>query len=150
MVAFFPASREILIVSCLPTHLDITGVGIVELPTFDKQDTLHQLLVNYANDELQQIFNLFSFQWEQETFRVEDSDWTFIDFGMDAARHIGVVANPTMSLRSLMEDESMTTTVLMERLGLLSKTERHLKVDAINKTTFNLCHWKGTVEYDVR
>jgi myosin heavy subunit len=69
---------------------------------------------------------------------------------MDASRHIGVVANPTMSLRLFMDDESMTTTVLMERLGLLSKTERHLKVDAINKTTFNLCHWKGTVEYDVR
>ncbi|KAL6037688.1 hypothetical protein STEG23_005957 [Scotinomys teguina] len=75
------------IVERINQALDFSGkqhtfIGVLDIYGFETFDvnSFEQFCINYANEKLQQQFNLHVFKLEQEEYMKEDIPWTLIDF----------------------------------------------------------------------
>ncbi|VDO03776.1 unnamed protein product [Rodentolepis nana] len=80
------------------------SIGILDIYGFEvmEENSFEQFCINFANEKLQQRFNVF--QLEQEEYMSEGLDWTFVDY-YDNEPCIELFEGP-MGLITLLNDES--------------------------------------------
>uniref|UniRef100_A0A665WLR1 Myosin-7 n=1 Tax=Echeneis naucrates TaxID=173247 RepID=A0A665WLR1_ECHNA len=131
--------------------LDIAGFEIFEFNTFE------QLCINFTNEKLQQFFNHHMFVLEQEEYKKEGIEWTFIDFGMDLQACIDLIEKP-MGIMSILEEECMfpkasDTTFKAKlydnHLGKSSNFQKPRIVKGKPEAHFALVHYAGIVDYNI-
>merc|ERR1712142_1049603 len=126
--------------------LDIAGFEIFDFNGFE------QICINFCNEKLQQFFNHHMFVLEQEEYKKEEIQWTFIDFGMDLQACIELFEKP-MGLLSILEEESMfpkaTDKSFAEKLttNCLGKSVAFIKPKG--DAHFGCCHYAGVVNYNI-
>ncbi|XP_076210093.1 myosin heavy chain, skeletal muscle, adult-like [Aptenodytes patagonicus] len=130
--------------------LDIAGFEIFDFNSFE------QLCINFTNEKLQQFFNHHMFVLEQEEYKKEGIEWTFIDFGMDLAACIELIEKP-MGIFSILEEECMfpkaTDTSFKNKLydqhlGKSANFQKPKLVKGKAEAHFSLIHYAGTVDYN--
>ncbi|GAB0197872.1 myosin heavy chain, skeletal muscle, adult-like [Grus japonensis] len=131
--------------------LDIAGFEIFDFNSFE------QLCINFTNEKLQQFFNHHMFVLEQEEYKKEGIEWTFIDFGMDLAACIELIEKP-MGIFSILEEECMfpkaTDTSFKNKLydqhlGKSGNFQKPKPTKGKTEAHFSLIHYAGTVDYNI-
>merc|ERR1712142_445313 len=126
--------------------LDIAGFEIFDYNSFE------QICINLTNEKLQQFFNHHMFALEQEEYKKEEIQWTFIDFGMDLAACIELFEKP-MGVLAILEEESMfpkaTDKSFAEKLtsNCLGKSPAFIKPKG--DAHMGICHYAGTVNHGI-
>ncbi|XP_061074913.1 myosin heavy chain, fast skeletal muscle-like isoform X2 [Conger conger] len=134
-------------------------IGVLDIAGFEIFDfnTLEQLCINFTNEKLQQFFNHHMFVLEQEEYKKEGIEWTFIDFGMDLAACIELIEKP-MGIFSILEEECMfpkasDTTfknkLFDQHLGKSIAFQKPKPVKGKAEAHFSLVHYAGTVDYNI-
>ncbi|KAM3865581.1 myosin-7-like [Diretmus argenteus] len=131
--------------------LDIAGFEIFDYNTFE------QLCINFTNEKLQQFFNHHMFVLEQEEYKKEGIEWTFIDFGMDLQACIDLIEKP-MGIMSILEEECMfpkasdatfKAKLYDNHLGKSNNFQKPRIVKGKPEAHFALGHYAGTVDYNI-
>ncbi|XP_070793601.1 myosin-3 [Pituophis catenifer annectens] len=131
--------------------LDIAGFEIFEF------NSLEQLCINFTNEKLQQFFNHHMFVLEQEEYKKEGIEWTFIDFGMDLAACIELIEKP-MGIFSILEeecmfpkatDQSFKNKLYDQHLGKSANFQKPKPVKGKPEAHFSLVHYAGIVDYNI-
>uniref|UniRef100_A0A673IGF1 Myosin-7-like n=1 Tax=Sinocyclocheilus rhinocerous TaxID=307959 RepID=A0A673IGF1_9TELE len=132
--------------------LDIAGFEIFEFNNFE------QMCINFTNEKLQQFFNHHMFILEQEEYKTEGIEWTFIDFGLDLQACIDLIERP-LGILSILEEECMfpkaTESSFKAKLydNHFGKSPNFLKPRPDKKrkyeTHFELVHYAGVVPYNI-
>ncbi|KAL0596833.1 Myosin-3 [Plecturocebus cupreus] len=134
-------------------------IGVLDIAGFEifEYNSLEQLCINFTNEKLQQFFNHHMFVLEQEEYKKEGIEWTFIDFGMDLAACIELIEKP-MGIFSILEEECMfpkaTDTSFKNKLydqhlGKSNNFQKPKVVKGRAEAHFSLIHYAGTVDYSV-
>ncbi|XP_069988169.1 myosin heavy chain, muscle [Penaeus vannamei] len=132
--------------------LDIAGFEIFDFNGFE------QICINFCNEKLQQFFNHHMFVLEQEEYKREGINWTFVDFGMDLQACIELFEKK-LGILAILEEESMfpkaTDKSFEEKLKAnhLGKSPCFVKPKPAKpgqkEAHFSIVHYAGTVPYNL-
>ncbi|KAK7795620.1 hypothetical protein U0070_010075, partial [Myodes glareolus] len=120
-------------------------------------NSFEQLCINFTNEKLQQFFNHHMFVLEQEEYKKEGIEWTFIDFGMDLQACIDLIEKP-MGIMSILEEECMfpkasdmtfKAKLYDNHLGKSNNFQKPRNVKGKQEAHFSLVHYAGTVDYNI-
>mmetsp|Transcript_42425 Transcript_42425/g.102663 ORF Transcript_42425/g.102663 Transcript_42425/m.102663 type:complete len:1772 (+) Transcript_42425:209-5524(+) len=130
-------------------------IGILDIFGFESFDfnSFEQLCINYCNEALQQQFNRFVFKLEQEEYKSEGIDWSFIDFP-DNQEILDLIEKKRVGILSILDENcrlsSQSDTTFVR--GVYDKNSRHpcFSGSQTQKASLQFCikHYAGVVKYD--
>ncbi|CAL8356812.1 unnamed protein product [Lota lota] len=135
----FAATRR-----CFIGILDIYGFETFEVNSFE------QFCINYANEKLQQQFNLHVFKLEQEEYMKEGIPWSLIDF-YDNEPCIRLI-EAKMGVLDLLDEEcrmpkGSDDTWVQKLYTSLLKQNAHFDKPRLSNRAFIIHHFADKVEY---
>ncbi|XP_072430500.1 unconventional myosin-Vb isoform X3 [Chiloscyllium punctatum] len=123
--------------------LDIYGFETFEINSFE------QFCINYANEKLQQQFNLHVFKLEQEEYMKEQIPWTLIDFS-DNQPCIDLI-EAKLGILDLLDEECKmpkgTDQSWAQKLYDRHSSSLHFQKPRMSNMAFVVIHFADKVEY---
>ncbi|KAM3869682.1 unconventional myosin-Va-like [Diretmus argenteus] len=127
-------------------------IGVLDIYGFETFDinSFEQFCINYANEKLQQQFNLHVFKLEQEEYLKEQIPWTLIDF-YDNQPCIDLI-EAKMGVMDLLDEEcrmpkGSDDTWAQKLYNTLQKQKVHFEKPRLSNRAFIIHHFADKVEY---
>ncbi|XP_045893170.1 unconventional myosin-Vc isoform X2 [Micropterus dolomieu] len=147
------------IINRINTALQVPGkqhafIGVLDIYGFETFDvnSFEQFCINYANEKLQQQFNLHVFKLEQEEYMKEDIPWTLIDF-YDNQPVIDLI-EAKMGILDLLDEECLfpqgTDQSWLQKLFNYLDTNPLFEKPRLSNEAFVIQHFADKVEYQCR
>uniref|UniRef100_A0A3Q1F1P5 Unconventional myosin-Va-like n=1 Tax=Acanthochromis polyacanthus TaxID=80966 RepID=A0A3Q1F1P5_9TELE len=135
--------------SAVKQHSFIGVLDIYGFETFDV-NSFEQFCINYANEKLQQQFNLHVFKLEQEEYMREEIPWTLIDF-YDNQPCINLI-EAKLGILDLLDEEckmpkGSDDTWAQKLYNTLLKQNAHFDKPRLSNRAFIIHHFADKVEY---
>ncbi|XP_061532010.1 unconventional myosin-Vc isoform X3 [Phycodurus eques] len=129
-------------------------IGVLDIYGFETFDinSFEQFCINYANEKLQQQFNLHVFKLEQEEYMKEDIPWTLIDF-YDNQPVIDLI-EAKMGILDLLDEECLfpqgTDQSWLQKLSNYLDSNPLFERPKLSNETFVIQHFADKVEYQCK
>ncbi|KAK5867242.1 hypothetical protein PBY51_011753 [Eleginops maclovinus] len=144
------------IINKINTALQVPGkqhafIGVLDIYGFETFDinSFEQFCINYANEKLQQQFNLHVFKLEQEEYMKEDIPWTLIDF-YDNQPVIDLI-EAKMGILDLLDEECLfpqgTDRSWLQKLFKYLDANPLFEKPRLSNEAFVIQHFADKVEY---
>ncbi|KAL6642959.1 hypothetical protein ACP70R_021140 [Stipagrostis hirtigluma subsp. patula] len=127
-------------------------IGVLDIYGFEcfKYNSFEQLCINFANEKLQQHFNKHVFKMEQEEYKTEEINWSYIEF-VDNQDILDLIEKKPIGIVSLLDEACMlgksTHETFAMKLFQNLRTHPRLEKPKLSKTDFSLSHFAGKVTY---
>ncbi|XP_060770464.1 unconventional myosin-Vc isoform X2 [Neoarius graeffei] len=129
-------------------------IGVLDIYGFETFDvnSFEQFCINYANEKLQQQFNLHVFKLEQEEYMKEDIPWTLIDF-YDNQPVIDLI-EAKMGILDLLDEECLfpqgTDNNWLQKLYNYLSSKPMFENPRLSNEAFVIHHFADRVEYQCK
>ncbi|KAJ3702510.1 hypothetical protein LUZ61_006215 [Rhynchospora tenuis] len=127
-------------------------IGVLDIYGFEcfKNNSFEQFCINFANEKLQQHFNEHVFKMEQEEYRREEINWSYIDF-VDNQDVLDLIEKKPIGIISLLDEACMlsksTHGTFATKLFQNFQSHKRLQKNKLSQTDFTLSHYAGKVSY---
>lgn len=131
---------------------DTSFIGVLDIYGFEhfKTNSFEQFCINYANEKLQQEFNQHVFKLEQEEYKEEEIDWTYIDF-VDNQPCIALIENK-LGILGLLDEETRlpagTDEGFVQKLYSQLGDKPNFSKPRIGQSAFTVSHYAHNVTYE--
>lgn len=139
-------------------NLKMKSIGVLDIFGFEnfENNSFEQLLINYANESLQQFFVKHIFKLEQEEYNSESINWQHISF-VDNQAALDLIAVKTLNIMALIDEESKfpkgTDLTLLNKVHSTHERNPNYiydpRITNLN-TTFCINHFAGPVCYETK
>ncbi|XP_076381481.1 unconventional myosin 10A isoform X2 [Megalopta genalis] len=130
------------------------AISILDIFGFENfaENSLEQLCINYANENLQFYFNKHIFKLEQQEYAKEKIDWTTINY-TDNLPVIHLIAKKPVGILHLLDDESnfpkASDLSFLEKCHYNHALSELYSRPRMNSAEFAIKHYAGQVWYNV-
>ncbi|KAK4854336.1 hypothetical protein QYF36_022466 [Acer negundo] len=127
-------------------------IGVLDIYGFEcfKYNSFEQFCINFANEKLQQHFNEHVFKMEQEEYRKEKIDWSYIEF-IDNQDVLDLIEKKPIGIIALLDEACMfpKSTHGTFSMKLFQHVRDHARLEKakFSETDFTVSHYAGKVTY---
>ncbi|XP_010432598.2 PREDICTED: myosin-15-like [Camelina sativa] len=127
-------------------------IGVLDIYGFEcfKNNSFEQFCINFANEKLQQHFNEHVFKMEQDEYRKEEINWSYIEF-IDNQDVLDLIEKKPIGVIALLDEACMFPRLTHESFSMKLfqnfKCHPRLEKAKFSETDFTLSHYAGKVTY---
>ncbi|XP_068466187.1 myosin-7-like [Phaseolus vulgaris] len=127
-------------------------IGVLDIYGFEsfKTNSFEQFCINLTNEKLQQHFNQHVFKMEQEEYKKEEIDWSYIEF-VDNQDVIDLIEKKPVGIIALLDEACMfprsTHETFAEKMYQTFIGKKRFNKPKLSRTDFTIKHYAGDVTY---
>uniref|UniRef100_M4EFF0 Myosin motor domain-containing protein n=1 Tax=Brassica campestris TaxID=3711 RepID=M4EFF0_BRACM len=127
-------------------------IGVLDIYGFEsfKTNSFEQFCINLTNEKLQQHFNQHVFKMEQEEYKKEEINWSYIEF-VDNQDILDLIEKKPGGIIALLDEACMfprsTHETFAQKLYQTFKNHNRFTKPKLARSDFTICHYAGDVTY---